>query len=386
MKTSIQALLLLFCVSFAGLAFAAQPTRYGFAPAADGLPTASLNQSIVIEFPDGDRPSSCDGVVLTIGNSSKLSTVCRAGAERQFIFKLGRNGDNQGDWQDLLGKPFSGERVKTLPIAMRVGNQEMAFFDAARPDAKPLIAFERYSAGGMALGAVAVMVVIIITAASAGRTVMIRDMVIPQMTRAERPFSLGRTQMAFWFCLIFASFIFILIVTDDLNSLNADSFILLGLSSATALGAVAIDQTKDGQIGKVEDAVTQLGLATQKDVEELHAKAANQTSSTLPASTTIASAPVGLSYAQLLEKYEAAIEPIRSHGFIKDLVSDINGPTLHRWQIIVWTLVLGTIYIWKVYSGLETPSFGTNLLAVMGISSGVYLIRLYTIVPIIDGS
>ena len=58
---------------------------------------------------------------------------------------------------------------------------------------------------------------------------------------------------------------------------------------------------------------------------------------------------------------------------MRDLVNDVNGPTIHRWQILIWTLVFGGIYAYSVYANLVTPNFSDNLLALMGISGATYI-------------
>jgi hypothetical protein len=56
-----------------------------------------------------------------------------------------------------------------------------------------------------------------------------------------------------------------------------------------------------------------------------------------------------------------------------DLLSDANGISLHRFQMMVWTLVLGIIFVASVVYTLGMPTFGGTLLAIMGISGGTYL-------------
>ena len=61
-----------------------------------------------------------------------------------------------------------------------------------------------------------------------------------------------------------------------------------------------------------------------------------------------------------------------SEGILKDILTDVNGITLHRFQMFVWTIVLGIIFINKVYTNLEMPDFQT-MLGLMGISGGTYI-------------
>src|SRR6185503_20122297 len=62
-----------------------------------------------------------------------------------------------------------------------------------------------------------------------------------------------------------------------------------------------------------------------------------------------------------------------SRGFLKDVLSDESGISIHRLQLFVWTLVLGIIFCTVVYGSLEMPQFSNTLLGLMGISSGTYL-------------
>ena len=47
--------------------------------------------------------------------------------------------------------------------------------------------------------------------------------------------------------------------------------------------------------------------------------------------------------------------------------------TFHRFQIVVWTLILGVVFVSEVLTKLAMPVFDATLLTLMGISSGTYL-------------
>src|SRR5262249_53411645 len=152
----------------------------------------------------------------------------------------------------------------------------------------------------------------------------------------HRPYSLGRFQMATWFCLILTSFLFIFVVTWDLNSITAESFILMGISGATALAAVAIDQSKDGPSGQAQKALDAMGLKTRAEVDKLYEKDVKLTDK---ASTKIPGANVpgkpDPTIGELRTEYENQTRDFRSMNVLKDLVNDVNGPTIHRWQILI---------------------------------------------------
>jgi len=235
-----------------------------------------------------------------------------------------------------------------------------------------------------------------------------RDSGIPQMRIEKLPFSLGRCQMAFWFMLTFWAFCFMYALVGQTDTLNAESLMLMGISAGTALTSIAIDKSKNETVN-IEKAVNALGLTSRWHVELLHdivfpderkplsrflrngvramMRSREQRDQSrrpelqdIKPDTRIADAPirgfdsaVADTYKDLWDKYDALIEPIRSNGFIADLVTDASGPTIGRWQILIWTVTLGMVYIISTWQRLELPEFGTTLLTLMGISSGVYL-------------
>ena len=132
------------------------------------------------------------------------------------------------------------------------------------------------------------------------------------------PYSLARTQMAFWFFMVITAFVLIWMIIGDTDTITQGVLVLIGISAGTALGATAIDSSK------------------RQNTPD-----------------------------------PAAGE--ESRGFLNDILSDGTGVSFHRFQIVVWTIVLGFIFSRRVLNHLTMPEFGTNLLTLMGISSGTYL-------------
>jgi len=56
-----------------------------------------------------------------------------------------------------------------------------------------------------------------------------------------------------------------------------------------------------------------------------------------------------------------------------DLLGDGGHINFHRFQIAVWTLLLGLVFALKLLTELTMPEFSTTVLGLMGISSGTYL-------------
>jgi hypothetical protein len=136
----------------------------------------------------------------------------------------------------------------------------------------------------------------------------------PAVPPAQRPYSLSLFQMAFWFFLVIASYVFLWLINDELDTITESVLALIGIGAATALGATLIDQGKP---------------------------------TPLPSD--------------------------KSQGFLRDVISDPTGISIHRFQMFAWTLILGVIFIGSVYKNLEMPQFSATLLGLMGISSGTYL-------------
>lgn len=124
-------------------------------------------------------------------------------------------------------------------------------------------------------------------------------------------FSLAYSQMAFWTFFVCSGYVLIYLITLEMPDLNTSMLILMGLSAGTALSGKVIDLNK----------------------------------------------PV----------------PQTSGNFLNDILRDVDGYTVARLQIFIWTIIMGVIFISNVYSKLAMPEFGVTLLTLMGISSGTYL-------------
>ncbi|MEA2166379.1 MAG: hypothetical protein QOK37_4506 [Thermoanaerobaculia bacterium] len=129
----------------------------------------------------------------------------------------------------------------------------------------------------------------------------------------RQPYSLARAQMAFWFFLLVTGYVFVWLVTGERDSIAPSLLGLVGISAATALAAFAVTPSSERK----------------------------------PAATS---------------------------GWWRDLVTDEKGVVaLDRFQVVVWTLVLGGIFLTSVLWDLTMPEFSATMLALMGISSGTYI-------------
>ncbi len=198
--------------------------------------------------------------------------------------------------------------------------------------------------------------------------------VVPLSGDARAAFSLARTQAAWWLFVILVSYLFVGIVTGEfLNSISGTVAVLAMLSGGTAgLGAV---------IGASATAGATARLSTLRQAErDAHAaldaaEAAYNANPTIDAKATLASrrslCADAVKQREALENRLTAAT--KSEGPHIDILSDVNGVTVHRFQMVAWTLVLSIIFLFHVYEELAMPQFSETLLALMGISQATYL-------------
>ena len=133
-------------------------------------------------------------------------------------------------------------------------------------------------------------------------------------------YSLARSQLAFWTALVSCSYIYLWTLTCEAPYMPTSVLILLGVSMATKGSAYYIDYSKK---------------KTQTAVNEI-----------VP----------------------------NSKGFIIDILSDIDGINIQRAQMVLWTLIMGIIFVYSVIVKQLMCDFDDTLLSLMGISSGTYVL------------
>jgi hypothetical protein len=203
----------------------------------------------------------------------------------------------------------------------------------------------------------------------------------PVLWKQRKSYSLSQTQAAWWFVLVIISFVFIWLVTGQYD-LSASVLVLLGIGFGTALGATVIGQNKSETPTNDQNDSGELGAL-------LLAKSTLETDLSnleLDKKKAVGAAKLALEkeFDDRKQAYDTLVAEIRRKfpdalgwGNINlhtDLLSDAHGVNFHRFQMAVWTIVLGFIFIHSVLSRLSMPQFNTTLLTLMGISSGAYLV------------
>lgn len=189
-------------------------------------------------------------------------------------------------------------------------------------------------------------------------------------TPEQSPYSLGLTQMAFWFYLVIAAYVYIAVSMRQIHIPLGSVLGLLGISSTTGLAAVVVDKQKTASSKDQQAALLAEQKVLQTDIANLTAK---NPATGSPEATELANKNARQLEIQNLLSQLAGTKPATSKGFIDDILNDGDGMSFHRFQIVVWTIVLGVAFVWSVYRNMTMPEFDASLLTLMGISSGTYV-------------
>lgn len=193
-------------------------------------------------------------------------------------------------------------------------------------------------------------------------------------TGSTKPWSLARCQMAFWLILVTVSFVSIWVTTGALDGISESALALIGIGTGAALGSVAIDISGDSQSKRNE--LDQKLLGMQVEVQGIEQELQQNQALTTDQRKYKERLLVALHHnqEQIKEKILRISENNPSQGFLKDILSDPDGnAALHRIQIVIWTLILGIIYVYSVWETLAMPEFNPTLVALQGLSAGAYL-------------
>jgi len=263
-----------------------------------------------------------------------LQAAARQTMKMQFYLdpQFVTSADTQANWLQLL-EPLRAPRRVTVSVGLANGSQWPSSIE---------LEFERINYWWLAVWAVLFVGALIGFIRYARISNIIRDPgELPPDAKAkglEKAYSLARTQAAFWTFLVAGALAFIFIVTCNQNTISSGVLVLMGISLGTAVMA------------PVADRASQPAAATKPEASN----------------TDIASS-----------KAENSREAQPTSGkFIRDLL--LEGPdkkdlSFHRFQMLLFTIILGVIFIYKVVTTLVMPEFDATLLTLMGISSGTYL-------------
>ncbi|MBI3240109.1 MAG: hypothetical protein HYZ43_14895 [Flavobacteriia bacterium] len=139
------------------------------------------------------------------------------------------------------------------------------------------------------------------------------------------PYSLARFQFLLWLIVIFFGILHIWIITDVLTSPTGSTLLLLGISGGTFYLGKIIDTPAAGGTMTASETVTDF-IANNK----------------------------------------------QSRGLIFDMLNDGKSISLHRLQLLLFTVFLSSYFVMEVVGTLIMPQFDQTMLTLMGISSTMY--------------
>jgi hypothetical protein len=250
-------------------------------------------------------------------------------------------------WTHLLSRPDFTPRI--VPISVGLSTQYAIPSDA-------FVALTTIPLGWFVFWLSILLVSLVLFLGFVRNSWIIRDTAFTQFT-GTRPYSLAKSQVAWWFFLALAAYLFIALVTGQWNTaINGTVLALLGIAGGTAIGSVAIDARDDTMQNqkKCNEAAEKI----DKKKTELENKQ-----------------PRSAEEEQQLSELRSALAKAKRHseGWFTDVVSDADGVSFHRFQLVVLTFVLGIVFVHGVWRDLTMPEFDQGLLGLLGLSSLSYL-------------
>src|SRR6266404_2414458 len=146
---------------------------------------------------------------------------------------------NKHAWIDLLGAPSGILK----PVMFSVGLEYQSPFDTVYDQNNPALLTVIPPRSGV-ISLIVVLFTLILLVWLARNTHIIREPGPKPTAGKLRPYNLGRTQMAFWFFFVYASYVVIWLITDALDTITPSLLGLMGISAGTALGEALIDSGK----------------------------------------------------------------------------------------------------------------------------------------------
>ncbi len=255
----------------------------------------------------------------------------------RFVFPIHDTPEDRAEWNKLRS---THGQLRPVSVSLAFDVEELSHslrtklgstIDSAT-DIKPnqQFYFQVYSPFDALVFAIIYLVCFIVFLCFAGAPNLLRDPDGP-IRDGRHVFSLSRCQLAWWFFIILAAWIFLSVTTSSRGTLNTTALIVAGIGSGTAIsGALA---------GKVKESVTNSSLAA--------------------VSLTTDERPTGFR---------------RGPGaFLYDLLSDKDTVGFHRFQLLVWNVVLGVVFLAQTWSDFAMPEFNSTLLGLLGLSSATFV-------------
>lgn len=328
-------------------------------------------------------------------------------------FRLRKTEANNEAWLDLLRGWGVADRPVTVTVGLlkdKTSDRVMAMQTEVSPTGSKSwqhFAIKTSPAGKLAGSIFLIAIVGGLLVWLAVMSDLLRDVSAPLNPSGRYPYSLGRCQMAFWLILVGGGWLFLWVITGEYNTLTESELMLIGISASTGLGAVLIGQVAPPRRAPVltaeelkeKDPVKLKAMREMEEREVSKREQALATKRNAAASARLAVlGGVGLQATAdqaAMEEKQAECEMetaqrrvVELHDreqyfkpfglgkvqlFFLDLLRERQSVSFHRFQMLVWTLLMGLVFAFGVLLQLAMPKFNSTLLLLLGISSGTYL-------------
>ena len=190
-----------------------------------------------------------------------------------------------------------------------------------------------------------------------------------------RYYSLGKSQMVFWGLLVALSFTGVWILTGRMERIPPQALILLGISGATGLSAVVIGNSKKAEIQiKLDEKQSKLNELQQEEQRLKQQQADAPADFSQASQDPLVAIKLELnSKSKEIDGLSTQLKDGQPKGFWRDICDDGNGESFHRLQVVIWTMILGVVFVQSVAQIMSMPEFPDTLLTLLGISNATYL-------------
>ena len=253
-----------------------------------------------------------------------------------FAFRMRETSEDRTEWNKLRSihtplRPISislAFEIKGVTHTLRTKlGSSLESFNAGSPEKQ--FYFEIFSWWSVAAVGLACVIALLVFYRCASAPNLLRDPDAP-LRDGRHLYSLSRCQLAWWFFVILFSWSVLLVITHSADTVNRTALILLGIGTGTAVGGAFA--------GHVRDSLRDDG---KKKLSELELNVADRP--------------------KAFRKGAGA--------FVYDLLSDTDTVGFHRFQLVVWNLILGGVFFWWTWSDFAMPEFSDTVLGLLGISA-----------------
>jgi hypothetical protein len=252
----------------------------------------------------------------------------------RLFFKLIRDSQSYESWKYFFQYPLA---IEDRAMTLYVGYGENQPYDSDKKINLVLINKLNFT---LIIGLIIVLFLILIVLAA--NTNLLKN---PPTPSSPACYSLAKTQLAFWNFVVAAMALYIWTITGDCPYLSQTALILIGISTITIAGSKFVDKIHS------PDNINPPYLETAK----LKANSTNQ----LP----------------VIDPPKVKIPFVsQAYTFIMDILSDSNGLSVNRVQMVLWSIIIFIFLLQAVVKNLIFPELPDSLLILTGISNGTYVL------------